>query len=234
MVCPDQKSEDCNRNTRHRHEVVTEDAFAGETGDHFALYRHRRQDHDVDRRVRVKPEQMLKQQRIAATVRIKNPQIESAFEHHQQQGDCQHWRSEQLNDAGGVVRPNQQRHKKISQHGGNRWDQKEEDHDLAVHGEELVIGICLDEIAGGCQEFQADEQSEKSAAKKEERNGDQIEQRDTFVVSSEQPGADSVFFVQIMLAFVAECCRCHNYSLGSCGFVLGETSEGVAAAPAGG
>src|SRR5438445_329054 len=209
MVCPDQKSEDCNRNTRHRHEVVTEDAFAGETGDHFALYRHRRQDHDVDRRVRVKPEQMLKQQGIAATVRIKNPQIKSAFEHHQQ-------------------------HKKISQHGGNRWDQKEEDHDLAVHGEELVIGICLDEIAGGCQEFQADEQSEKSADKKEERNGDQIEQRDTFVVSSEQPGADSVFFVQIMLAFVAECCRCHNYSLGSCGFVLGETSEGVAAAPAGG
>src|SRR5437870_2538253 len=225
MVCPDQKSEDCNRNTRHRHEVVTEDAFAGETGDHFALYRHRRQDHDVDRGVRVKPEQMLKQQRIAATVRIKNPQIESAFKHHQQQVDT--WERE-------VFGPNHQRHKKISQHGRNRWDQKEEDHDLAMHGEELVIGICLDEIAGGCQEFQADEQSEKSADKKEERNGDQIEQRDTFVVSSEQPGADSVFFVQIMLAFVAECCRCHNYSLGSCGFVLGETSEGVAAAPAGG
>src|SRR5439155_1577113 len=82
---PDQKSEDCNRNTRHRHEVVTEDAFAGETRDHFALYRHRRQDHDVDRGVRVKPEQMLKQQRIAAAVRIKNPQIEGAFKHHQQQ-----------------------------------------------------------------------------------------------------------------------------------------------------
>src|SRR5439155_16095103 len=104
----------------------------------------------------------------------------------------------------------------------------------AVHGEELVIGICLDEIAGGCQDFQADEQSEKSADKKEERNGHQIEQRDTFVVSSEQPGADSVFFVQVMLAFVAEYCGRHNYSFGSCGFVLGETFEGVSSSPPGG
>src|SRR5439155_19598984 len=107
-----------------------------------------------------------------------------------------------------VFGPNHQRHKKFSQHGGNRWDQKEEDHDLAVHGEELGIGICLDKITRGCQEFQADEQSEKPTDKEKERNGDQIEQRDTMVASSEQPAADSLLFVQIMLAFVAVCCRC--------------------------
>src|SRR5207245_11170324 len=102
-----------------------------------------------------------------------------------------------------VFGPNHQRHKKISQHGGNRWDQKEEDHDLAVHGEELVIGICLDEIAGGCQEFQADEQSEKSAVKKEERNGEQIEQRDTLVVSSELLGSDGAVLGTVHVEYVA-------------------------------
>ena len=41
-----------------------------------------------------------------------------------------------------------QRYKKVSQHGGDGWNEKKEDHDDAVHGEQLVVGVGLYEIAG--------------------------------------------------------------------------------------
>src|SRR5580692_1111777 len=80
-----------------------------------------------------------------------------------------------------------QRNKKISQYGGDGRNQKEEDHHLAVHGKELVVGVCLHQIARGGQQFEPDQEGKKSSDKKEERNGYQIQQRDALMVRGQQP-----------------------------------------------
>ena len=46
--------------------------------DDLADYTHRRQNHDVNRRVRIEPEQMLEQQRIAAELRIEDAEVKQA------------------------------------------------------------------------------------------------------------------------------------------------------------
>ena len=60
----------------------------------------------------------------------------------------------------------------ISQHGGNGWNQEEEHHDLAVHGEHLVVGVGRHQIASRGEQFQPDQQGKKSADEKEERDRD--------------------------------------------------------------
>ena len=64
--------------------------------------------------------------------------------------------------------------------------------------EELIVGVGLDQVAGGREQFETDEQREESANEKEERDRDQVEQRDALVVGGEQPGTDAVMLVQII------------------------------------
>ena len=112
--------------------------------------------------------------------------------------------------------------------------EKEEHHDLAVHGEELVIGVGLNQIASRSQQFQPDEQREKSTDEKEKSNGQQVEQRDALVVNSQQPGLDAVFLVEIILAFRCDCCGGHCYcTFCSCGLSPDGATVGPPAAPAG-
>ena len=84
------------------------------------------------------------------------------------------------------------RDKEVAQHCGNRRDQEKEDHHHAVHGEELVIGVGLHQVAGGGQQLEADEQREEAADEKEERDRDQIEQGDALVVGGQKPRIDAV------------------------------------------
>ena len=65
------------RDARKRDEGIAEDAFAREAGDDLADHAHARQNHDVDGRVRVEPEQVLEQDRIAAVGRIENADVQS-------------------------------------------------------------------------------------------------------------------------------------------------------------
>ena len=67
--------------------LVAEDALAREAGDDLADHAHRRQDHDVDGRVRVEPEQVLEEQRVAAERGIEDAEVEDALERHQQERD---------------------------------------------------------------------------------------------------------------------------------------------------
>ena len=53
-----------NAGNRVDHRLVAEERLAGENRDNVRDHTHRRQDHDVDGRVRVEPEQMLPQQRL--------------------------------------------------------------------------------------------------------------------------------------------------------------------------
>ena len=59
MVAPDQESDHGDADAGPGDEFVAEDFLARETGDNLAHHAHAGQDHDVDRRVRVEPEQML-------------------------------------------------------------------------------------------------------------------------------------------------------------------------------
>src|ERR1700733_11585267 len=72
MVGPDQEAEDGDGDGRKSDEAVTEDALAREAGDDLSYDAHRWQNHDVDRGMRVKPEQMLEENRIAAKFRMKD------------------------------------------------------------------------------------------------------------------------------------------------------------------
>ena len=76
-------------------------------------------------------------------------------------------------------------HEEIAEHGGNRRDEEEEDHHHAVHGEELVVGVGLHQVAGGSEQLEADEQGEEAADEKEERDRDQVEKRDALVVGGQ-------------------------------------------------
>ena len=68
-----------------------------------------RQDHDVDRRMRVEPEHVLEQQRVAAEPRIEHADMEQRLEQQQHQRDRQHRCRQHEDDAGRVERPDEDR-----------------------------------------------------------------------------------------------------------------------------
>ena len=92
-----------------RDKAVAEDALAREAGDDLADDAHRRQNHDVDGGMRVEPEQVLEEERIAAELGIEDAEVERRSSGHQHDGDGDDRRAENLDDAGGVVRPDEQR-----------------------------------------------------------------------------------------------------------------------------
>ena len=65
-------------------ESVSEDALAREAGDELADHAHAGQDHDVNGRMRIEPEHVLEQDRIAAERRIENADMQDALHRHQQ------------------------------------------------------------------------------------------------------------------------------------------------------
>ena len=66
VVAPDDEAQAGDAGDRVDHRLVAEQRLAGERGDDVGDHAHRRQDHDVHGRVRVEPEQVLPQQRLAA------------------------------------------------------------------------------------------------------------------------------------------------------------------------
>jgi hypothetical protein len=64
-MTPDEEADDGDRNRAEGDEGVAEDALAAEAGDELADHAHGRQDHDVDGRVTVEPEDVLKQHGVS-------------------------------------------------------------------------------------------------------------------------------------------------------------------------
>ena len=79
VMAPDHEADHADRQQREDHEGVAEHAAPREAGEHLGDDAHRRQDHDVDGRMAVEPEQVLEQQRIAAGGRIEDRQTETAL-----------------------------------------------------------------------------------------------------------------------------------------------------------
>ena len=103
VVAPDQEAEHRDADARERDEAVAEDVLAAEGGDQLADHAHRGQHHDVDGRVRVEPEEVLEQHRVAAERRIEDAEVEDALGRDQQDRDRQHRRAEHHDQARRVV-----------------------------------------------------------------------------------------------------------------------------------
>ncbi len=69
VVGPDREAQQRDRDRAEGDHLVAEDRLAREGRQHFGDDPERRQDHDVDRRVRVEPEHVLPQDRRAAVAR---------------------------------------------------------------------------------------------------------------------------------------------------------------------
>ena len=109
MMSPDQKPEQRDCQTRDRHEFVAKDAVTGEAADDLADHTHRGQNHDVDRRMGVEPEQVLEQDRIAAQGWIEDSDVQAAFGRYQQNRDGDDRSSQDEDDTGGILRPHKER-----------------------------------------------------------------------------------------------------------------------------
>src|ERR1700722_1285074 len=108
VMRPDQKSEDCDGYAGKCNELVSEHSFTRETGDEFADHSHGRQDHDVNGGGRVEPEKVLEQDRVSTQARIKDTEMQGSFRNHQDHGDSDHRCTENHDDAGGIVRPDEE------------------------------------------------------------------------------------------------------------------------------
>ena len=110
MMAPHEEAEHRDRDARERDEAIAERLLRGERGDDLADHAHRRQNHDVHGRVRVEPEEMLEQapgRRQAPDRRYRYADPRSKTQ--QEQSYRNHRSAQDLNQAGGVVRPDEQR-----------------------------------------------------------------------------------------------------------------------------
>ena len=89
------------------------------------------------------------------------------------------------------------RDQEISDGCRDRGHQEQEDHDDAVHGEQLVIGVRRHQIGRRSQQLETDQPRHRAADEEEERNRDQIQDRDALVISRQQPALQAVFLVEI-------------------------------------
>ena len=104
---PDDEADHRDADTGSGDEVVAKNRFAREGGNDFADHAHGRQNHDVHGRMRVEPEQVLEQNRIAAVGRVEKAEVKHSFQAGEQQGDGDDRSAQDEDDAGGVVRPNE-------------------------------------------------------------------------------------------------------------------------------
>jgi hypothetical protein len=56
-----------------------------------------------------------------------------------------------------------------------------------VHGKQLVISVCQDQIACRGQQLQPDHQGKEAAYEKEKGDRNEVQQRNALMVRSEQP-----------------------------------------------
>ena len=96
-----------------------------------------------------------------------------------------------------VLRAHHDRNQKVPDRRRHRRHQEQEDHDDAVHGEHLVIGVRRHQVARRSQQLQPDHPRKEAADKEEDRDRDQVQDRDPLVISGQQPALQAVFLVQI-------------------------------------
>ena len=89
---------------------VAENRLSTEHGEYLGDDPHAGQNHDIDRRVRVHPEQVLEHQRVAALRRVEQADAEQALDHDQKHGDADDRGRQNLHPRGRVYRPGKERY----------------------------------------------------------------------------------------------------------------------------
>jgi len=102
VVTPDEETKQRNRDAGESNERVTENSLLAVNRNQLTDHAHRRQNHDVNRRVRVEPEEVLKQNRVSAVLGIKDTNVHRLFGDQHQQCDTQNRCGQNLNDRRGV------------------------------------------------------------------------------------------------------------------------------------
>src|SRR5260370_5553803 len=115
MVARDEETDHRNGHTRISDEHVTERLFSGEAGDQFADHAHSRKNNDVADRMGIKPEEVVKQNRISTNGRIENSDVKDSLKDYQEQRDCNYRRSQHEDDARSVDGPKKELHALPSQ-----------------------------------------------------------------------------------------------------------------------
>jgi hypothetical protein len=109
VVRPDEEPEHRERDARVGDEAVAEDLLAREGGDDLAHDAHAGQDHDVDGRVRVEPEEVLEEERVPADRRDRRSHVEEPLGREQKDRDRDDGRPEHDDEARRVGGPDEER-----------------------------------------------------------------------------------------------------------------------------
>ncbi len=99
---------------------------------------------------------------------------------------------------GQVLGPDHDGDQEVAEDRRNRRNQEEEHHDHAVQREHLVIGVGGDEVALRRGELESNPDRHQAAQEKEDRDGNQIQDRNPLVVLGQEPRREPVSVVQIM------------------------------------
>src|SRR6266850_6417486 len=109
VMGPNQEADDGDGDARTGDEGVSKDGLARESRNDLADYAHRRKNHDVHGGMRIEPEQVLEEDGVPAEGRVEKAEMKHALEAGKQQGDGDDRRSQNHDEAGSVVRPDEER-----------------------------------------------------------------------------------------------------------------------------
>ena len=133
VMSPHQKSDQGDGDARESDGAIAEHRLLREGRDDLGDNRHARQNHDVDGGVRVKPEEVLEQDRVAAKRRVEDADLPGTLDHQQHHRDSNNRSGQHLNQRGGINAPHEQRHVEPAHtrraklmHGGDEVDAGED------------------------------------------------------------------------------------------------------------
>jgi hypothetical protein len=89
-------------------------------------------------------------------------------------------------------------HEEIAEDRRDARDHEEEDHHDAVRREDLVVGLGLEDVSGRRQQLEPDQRRREAADREEDRDADQVHDRDPLVVDRQQPRPHAVAGVQVI------------------------------------
>ena len=99
---PDEETENGDGHACASDPGIAKNPFARKTRDQLADHAHSRQDHDVNSRMRIEPKEMLKQNGVAAQLRIENTDAPEAFHGDKRKSNGEHRRGQHHDQTGRV------------------------------------------------------------------------------------------------------------------------------------
>ena len=113
-MSPNQVTHKRNGKARHCNGFVPENRPVRKGYNNFGNGSHGRQNHNIDCRMRINPEKMLVQYRVATLGRIKKAYMQHTIGYYHQKGNTYHRGCQQLYPCCTIQRPDKQRHTKES------------------------------------------------------------------------------------------------------------------------